>query len=151
METTIRRLGPEDAPLVLASRDVFDAPCDPDWTREFFARPGHAMVGAIESGDSDAASGASRLVGMASGAVLLHPDKPPQFFVNEVATAATHYRRGIAARMMQELIAVARSLGCVDIWLATEDDNTPARALYARAGGRPTEGLVLYDWPADPA
>ena len=32
------------------------------------------------------------------------------------------------------------------IWLGTESDNEPARALYRKLGARETEGLVIYDW-----
>ncbi|MCR8724071.1 GNAT family N-acetyltransferase [Frigidibacter sp. ROC022] len=137
MEITIRRLGPEDAAAVLASEGVFDHPCRPDQTRAFLSRDDHVLVGAFDG---------ARMVGMASGMVLLHPDKAPAFFVSEVGTAESHRKRGIASRLVALLLETARGLGCEGIWLATEADNAAARALYRRLAARETEGIVVYDW-----
>ena len=83
---------------------------------------------------------------LASGTVLLHPDKPPMLFVNEVGTHQHVRRQGIARRLCAALFEAARARGCKGIWLATETDNAPARALYHALGGRETEGFVIYDW-----
>jgi ribosomal protein S18 acetylase RimI-like enzyme len=135
---TIRRLGPEDVALVLAAPDdIFDNPPDPVRTRAFLAGPGNVLIAAFEDG---------RMVGFASGCVLLHPDKPPSMFLAELGTAEGWRRRGIGTALTEHILAAARGLGCKGIWLATEPDNLAARATYRRAGGREQEGFVLFDW-----
>ncbi|NNE78991.1 MAG: GNAT family N-acetyltransferase [Silicimonas sp.] len=55
-----------------------------------------------------------------------------------------YQRRGIASRLLQRIIELARDRGCEEIWLATEVDNTPARGLYRKFNAEETEGLVMY-------
>jgi ribosomal protein S18 acetylase RimI-like enzyme len=122
----------------LAAADVFDHPVDPAQLAAFVASPGQVLV---------FAQGAERVVGFASGTVLLHPDKPPAFFVNEVDVVEEFRCRGIATALCEVLMKIARhELECEGIWLATEADNDAARALYSKLGGRQTEGIVVYDW-----
>lgn len=89
---------------------------------------------------------AERVVGMASGTVLLHPDKPPALFVNEVGVDEDLRNQGIGAALTQRLLDMGRARGCEGIWLATEGDNAPARALYRKLGARETKEIVVYDW-----
>ncbi len=72
---------------------------------------------------------------MATGTVLLHPDKPPAMFVNEVGVREEWQKQGIGRAVMERLIDVARARGCQGIWLGTEPDNEPALALYRSMGG----------------
>lgn len=53
-------------------------PIDPTWSAEFLRDPRHHIAVAIEDGV---------VVGIASGVHYLHPDKPPELFVNEVGVA----------------------------------------------------------------
>ena len=121
----------------LAGTDVFDNPVDPAQLSAFLADPVHYMT---------CASDADRVVGFASGTILLHPDKAPMLFVNEVEVAEEYRRRGIASELLSRLFQWAEEQGCVTCWLATEDDNLPARALYRSARGRERTGLVMYEW-----
>jgi ribosomal protein S18 acetylase RimI-like enzyme len=135
---TIRRLGPEDAALVLAAPDdIFDNRPDPVQTRAFLAGPGNVLIAAFDGG---------RMVGFVSGCVLLHPDKPPSFFLNELGTAEGWRRRGIGLALTERILERARGMRCEGIWLGTETDNPAARATYRKAGGREHEGFVLFDW-----
>lgn len=54
-------------------------------------------------------------------------------------TAQTHLRRGVAARMLDHILAEARRRGYARLSLETGsmDYFAPARALYARAGFSP--------------
>ena len=135
---TLRRLGPDDAATLIAVPEgLFDNPVRPDQARVFPA-DAHNMMALAFAGDL--------AVGMASGQVMLHPDKPPAFFINEVGVRESHQRRGIGKRLCQDLIAWARERGCEGIWLATEEDNAAARALYRALEARETGGIVVYDW-----
>jgi ribosomal protein S18 acetylase RimI-like enzyme len=84
-----------------------------------------------------------RVVGFASGVRYVHPDKPPELFINEVGVAPTHQGRGLARQLMHTLMDHGRALGCVQAWVGTEHDNTAANRLYASVGGVP-ETFVLY-------
>lgn len=130
------RLTAATAPL-LAGAAVFDGPVRPTSLAAFVADPGHELVFATSGG---------RVVGFASGTILLHPDKAPSFFVNEVGVEEDVRRQGIGAAVTERLMEIARAAGCEGIWLATEADNTPARALYRRLAARETGDIVVYDW-----
>lgn len=133
---TYHRLDASNAHL-LETAEVFDNPVDPEQLARFQADAGHDLVFAMQ-GD--------RVVGFASGVVMLHPDKQPIFFVNEVDVDPALQRRGIATALCRMLIELARDKGCKGIWLGTEADNTAARALYRRLDGRETPDIVIYDW-----
>jgi ribosomal protein S18 acetylase RimI-like enzyme len=135
-EITYHILAPQNASQLLGS-DVFDNGVDPEQLAAFLADSSHEMV--------FAAIGA-RVVGMASGTVLLHPDKQPLFFINEVGVNEDFQRRGIATSLCELLMKVARDRGCRGIWLATEADNIEARGLYRRLNARETASIVVYDW-----
>lgn len=135
---TLRHLGPADLEVLLRIEDgLFDNPIRPDQAKAFLNDPMHEMVLALAG---------VAVVGMASGQVLLHPDKAPAFFVAEVGVRDSYLRQGIATQMCVKLCDIARARGCEGIWLATEKDNVAARALYRSLAARETEGIVVYDW-----
>ncbi len=131
---TIRLLGQTDA-LVLdcVAPGVFDHAIDRRWTSEFLADPRHHMVVALLRG---------QVLGMASAVHYVHPDKPPELWVNEVGVAPSHQGQGIGKRLLSALFARGRELGCSEAWLGTEEGNAAARALYAAAGGH--EERMVY-------
>jgi len=138
---TFCRLTPETADcLARIAPGVFDGPVEDRFLAAFLASEAHEMIVAL-AGDL--------VVGMISGVVYLHPDKPPQLWINEVGTAEAWRRRGIARALVQAMLTLARLRGCAAAWLGTEADNLPARALYRRTGAREVAGLVLYDWAED--
>ncbi|AKO95808.1 Acetyltransferase [Marinovum algicola DG 898] len=123
----VRVLGAQDIALLQnVTPGLFDHPVRPDQARAFLGSPLHVIAAAIAGGD---------LVSFASGTVLLHPDKPPGVFVNEVGTRESHRRRGLARAVTEALFAHVRAMGCNGIWLGTEPDNAPALALYRALGG----------------
>lgn len=124
----IRLLGSADAAVLSrVAPGVFDNPVDPRWTAEFLTDPRHHMAVAMVD---------EQVVGMASGVHYVHPDKPPEFWVNEVGVAPSHQGRSIGKQLLQALLAHARTLGCTEAWLGTEETNAAARRLYTSAGGR---------------
>lgn len=137
-EIALRFLGPEDAGLILATPEgLFDRRPDPEQTAAFLASPDHRIAVALAEG---------RIVSFASGQRMLHPDKPPAFFINEVGTAEAWRRQGLASTVVTALVAAARAMGCQGIWLATEGDNAAARALYRALGAGETQDVVVFDW-----
>jgi aminoglycoside 6'-N-acetyltransferase I len=136
----IRLLGPEDdAVLDRVAPGVFDEPVQPRLTREFLADARHHLIVALDDG---------LVVGMISALHYVHPDKAPQLWINEIAVAPSHQRRGIGRQLLDAILAHGRTLGCTEGWLGTEETNVTARRLYERVGGVP-ETFVLYEFPLD--
>ena len=132
---TVRVLGPDDAPVLeRVAPDVFDNEVDPSWATDFFADPRHHLVVAFDG---------EIVVGMASGVHYVHPDKPPELWINEVGVAATHQRQGIGRQLVGALLAHAEELGCAEAWVLTEEANTAARRLYVGAGGAETPVVMV--------
>lgn len=142
MTITVRLLGPSDGAVLRAvAPDVFDDPVDPRWSTEFLADPRHHLAVAIDQADG------GWVVGMASAVHYVHPDKPPELWINEVGVSPSHQGRGIATRLLRALLDHARTLGCVQAWVLTERDNTVAQRLYAGAGGAVADSRpVMYEF-----
>ena len=127
-------LAPSDAAILDAvAPGTFDNPIDPRWRDEFLADSRHHMAVAILAGE---------VIGMASAVTYVHPDKPPELWINEVGVAPAHRGRGVGKRLLAALFAHGRALGCTEAWLGTEPDNVAARRLYAAVGGR--EQTMMY-------
>ncbi len=100
MRVQVRVLGPDDkGVLVNVAPDVFDGPIDPVLTRESLNDPRHHIVVAIHD---------EVVVGFASAVHYVHPDKAPQLWINEVAVAPPHRRRGLAQAMLRLLFDVGQ-------------------------------------------
>ena len=144
----VRILGPADgAVLDRVAPDVFDGPVDPRWCAEFLADPRHHLAVALDGGT---------VVGMASAVHYVHPDKPPELWIDEVGVASAWRGRGLAPRLLQAMFAHGRTLGCVQAWVLTSPDNAAACRAYERAGGVASpELVVMYEFdlaePAPPA
>lgn len=121
--------------------DVFDYAVTADYVRDFLSDPRSLLHVAVLEG---------RVIGMATGIVYAHPDKPLQLFVNEVGVAAAFHRRGIGTRLVRSILDHARSLGCAGAWVATEESNAGGRALYAStAGTEDPDRAIVYTWRFD--
>ena len=140
----IRILGPLDADvLTRVDPDVLDRPARPELVEEFLHDPRHHIAVAIHD--------KGIVVGMASGLHYIHPDKPVQFFINEVGVADGRQNQGVGQRLVEQLLVLARRLGCSETWVATEEEDAPARALYRKTGGEEApESIVMYTYRFDP-
>ena len=136
MSIDVRVLGPGDE-HVLASvaPDVFDHPVRPELAAEFLSDPRHHIAVALDDG---------RVVGFASGVHYVHPDKPPELWVNEVGVVESHQRRGLAGALMRALFDVGRRLGCGEAWVLTDRWNDAAMRLYASLGASPPDDTVMF-------
>jgi aminoglycoside 6'-N-acetyltransferase I len=97
--------------LANVAPDVFDFPIYKHFAKEFLADPRHHLAVAIEK---------DVIVAMASAVHYVHPDKPPQLWINEVAVAPAHQNRGIARAMLNALTELARELHCTEAWVLTD-------------------------------
>lgn len=139
MTVEIRIVGRgEEGALALVAPGVFDNPIDPRWSAEFLADPRHHLAVATEEGV---------VVGFASAVHYVHPDKPPELWVNEVGVAPSHQGRGLAKRLLSKLFDLGRDLGCRQAWVLTDRLNAPALRLYASCGGTEAPGeQVMFEF-----
>lgn len=134
--SVVRRIGPSDESVFQKiAPDVFDEAIDPDRLKAYLAEPGHLMVFAFDG---------ETVVGQCAGVIHRHPDKPTELYVDEVGTASTHLRQGVATAMIEEMFRWARELGCTEAWLGTELDNEPANALYRKFEPSEDEAIQYY-------
>ena len=138
MPVDIRRLGPGDAAAVLAAGRLFDAEPQPGATERFLAEPTHHLLVAYDDDNEP--------VGFVSGVETTHPDKGTEMFLYELSVADTHRRQGIGTALVDALEALAREQDCYGMWVLVDDDNVPARATYASAGGSDTSRPHMVDW-----
>jgi ribosomal protein S18 acetylase RimI-like enzyme len=132
VQIRILRSGDESA-LTRVAPDVFDNAVDPALAREFLSDPRHHIAVAVDDG---------MVVGFASGVRYLHPDKPEELWINEVAVAPSHQRQRIGHAVLAALFAEGLALGCRQAWVLTDRTNVAANALYASLGGiEGAEGL----------
>ena len=130
----IRMLNAGEAALLSrVAPGIFDNAIDPRWSAEFLADDRHHMAVALDNG---------QVVGMASAVHYVHPDKPPEPWINEVGVAPSHQQQGIGQQLLRALFERGRELGCTEAWLGTEVDNKAARRLYAAVGG--SEQPMVY-------
>jgi ribosomal protein S18 acetylase RimI-like enzyme len=136
----IRILTAGDATVLdRVAHDVFDGPVDPRWTTEFLRDPRHHLAVAVEQGV---------VVAMASAVHYVHPDKPPELWINEVGVSTDHHRKGLARRLLHALFVHGRELGCVQAWVLADQSNIAALQLYASVGGRSAaEPCIMFEVP----
>lgn len=109
------------------SAGVFDHPLNADSIREFLTDPRHHLAVAIDNG---------AVVGFASAVHYVHPDKPPELWINEVGVAPSYRGRGLGSAVLRAVFEVGRANGCKEAWVLTEQSNQAAIALYISVGGR---------------
>lgn len=115
--------------------DIFDEAIDPAHFATYLAQPQNLLIVALD-GDL--------VIGQCQAVMHTHPDQPPTLYLDNLGVAPSHRRRGIARRLVTEMMAWGRERGCAEAWVATEPDNVEARALYASLKGEPVEDVVYY-------
>lgn len=86
------------------------------------------------------------LAGAVHGYKLLHPTGAAYLYIDEVDTVKRFRRQGVARAMLNEAFRIGRELGCMEVWLGTEHDNEPAKALYDGLGPNEVENGPIYTW-----
>lgn len=114
--------------------DLFDGAIDQERLLEFLDDPRHHLAIAQDG---------ELIVGFASAVHYVHPDKPPELWINEVGVAPSHHRRGLGKTIIAQLLDHGRTLGCKEAWVLTDASNTAARALYSSAGGEESECIMV--------
>ena len=69
----------------------------------------------------------------------------------EIGVEEPFQRRGAGRALVEEAKRWAAEVGAAELWVMTEDDNIPARALYAATGGREETGFTMFDYGLEPS
>jgi len=115
------------AVLANVAPGVFDNAIDSRLASEFLSDPRHHLAVAIDRG---------QVIGFASGVHYVHPDKPAEFWINEVGVAPGHQGGGVGKAVVRALLEHGKRLGCQQAWVLTDNANTAAIRLYASVGGK---------------
>ncbi|MEO0424564.1 MAG: GNAT family N-acetyltransferase [Pseudomonadota bacterium] len=133
----VRLLEASDAAVLQRiAQDVFDGPPFAPLTHEFLTDPRHHLAVAMCAGE---------VVGFASGVHYVHPDKPPELWINEVGVTPAMQRRGIGRALLDCLAEHAVALGCREAWVLADSDNAVARRFYEALGGEASPA-VMYSF-----
>ena len=125
--------------LSRVAEGVFDYQVDHDLAKTFLSSDCHHIAVAIDAGT---------VVGMATGVHYVHPDKPMEMWINEVAVAPSHQRKGIGQAVVKALLNHAATIGRREAWVLTDYENKAARKTYAAAGGTESQApslMVSFD------
>jgi ribosomal protein S18 acetylase RimI-like enzyme len=135
----IRLLQPDEGPVLdHVAPDVFDNAIDPRWSAEFLADPRHHLAVALDD---------ALVVGFASAVHYVHPDKPPELWINEVGVAPSYQSQGLGRRLLGALLHQGAMLGCVQAWVLTSPTNAAAQRLYTGLGGQvEAEPSLLFEF-----
>ncbi len=136
-EIGVRLLGPGDKELIAAASHLFDHPPTPDQTTAFLTSDRDYIWVAYTDGEA---------VGFASATILLHPDKPPHLFLQELGVDEDHRRRGVATKIMETAIAFAGEMDLLPLWLAAEADDDQANTFYRSLPDKTERGSIVYEW-----
>ena len=91
----VRILTAADIPVLdHVAPEVFDDHLQPALVAEFLRDDRHHLAVAIDQGE---------VVGFASGVHYVHPDKPPELWINEVGVAPAHQGQGLGRQLLHAL------------------------------------------------
>lgn len=103
------------------TEDVFDENIKPAHLTTYLKSPNHIMYIAIHS---------EKIIGQVRAIIHQHPDRDDELYVDNLGVAPTYKRKGIATQLMHALYAESKTLGCTELWVATEVDNVEAKGFY---------------------
>ena len=143
MPVEIRLLNHHDLRLLQRiATGIFDKPIDASRTAEFLADPRHHLVAAMDN---------DQIVGFVSGVDYIHPDKPRELWINEVAVAPSHQGQGIGKQLLRAMLDLARDLGCHEAWVLTDRQNSRAIRLYgSMPGAQPPSDQAMFTFKIEP-
>jgi len=130
-----------DEATVLAAGRLFDDPPDVASTLKFLGEANHHLLVAYDEGQP---------AGFVSGVEVTHPDKGTEMLIYELGVDEAFRRRGIATQLVMALRDLAVERGCYGMWVLHDDDNSAARATYAKVEGGVAERPVLVSWEFQP-
>ena len=118
------------------AEEVFDEDINPQRLATYLESPGHLMIIAVCGNQG---------IGQVAAYVHGHPDQASDLYIDNLGVAPPFQRRGIARRLVDEVLAWGKTLECRQAWIVTETGNSAARALYEGRGAA-AEPIVMFSY-----
>lgn len=136
MDVSIETITKENTDLLdSVADDVFDDDVSFEYLSSYVEQSNHILCVAVVNG---------RVVGQVRAIIHQHPDNPSELYIDNAGVTPSLQRQGIAKSLVMEIVRQARERGCEDIWVGTEADNEPAKALY-RSFGLDMTVMTMFD------
>ena len=133
---TLRVTKPDDLLSREIAADVFDEAIDGELLTQFVSQPAlQALFIVCDVADAV-------VVGQIKVQIVHSVDQPTSLYIDNLGVAPTHQRRGVASALIEAAKQWGREARAQSIWVATELDNSAARALYEASGL--TEQTISY-------
>ena len=133
----IHRISETNAEILgQVAEDVFDDDIDPTRLSAYLRSSERLLVVAVAD---------KRVIGQVAAYIHLHPDRAADLYIDNLGVTPAFQRRGIARRLVDEVFAWGKTLGCGQAWIVTETDNDAARALYEKHGAT-AEPIVMFSY-----
>jgi GNAT superfamily N-acetyltransferase len=144
----VRRLGPGDEALAEAAVRTFAAEEGDGFGVDvgpMLASPTAVLLVSVTGEEDDA------VAGWVYGHELVHPDGERTMLLYALDVDEPSRGEGRGRTLVEAFVGEARSRGCTEVWVLTDDANAAALATYAAAGGiREADSSVMFTWPLAP-
>jgi GNAT superfamily N-acetyltransferase len=141
---TVRRESTVDVVLAAELDALFDEGMswDAEQGQQFLAHPDTLLLVARWDGKAFGFLSAYRL--------QRFDHRRAEVLLYEIGVEEPFRRRGVGRALVEEAKRWAAGVGADELWVLTEDDNAPVRALYAATGGREENGLTMFTYGLEP-
>lgn len=116
------------------AEDVFDKDIDSEFLSNYVKEKNHIMIVALKN---------SIVVGQVSSVVHRHIDKPMDLYIGNLGVTPSCQRQGIATKLVENVLAVAKKVGCEEIWVAIEPENQQAKCFYTSLNYSTQRALIF--------
>lgn len=118
------------------AEEVFDEEIDAQRLATYLESPGHLMIIAVCG---------KQVIGQVAAYIHRHPDQASDVYIDNLGVAPPFQRRGVARRLVDEVLAWGKTLDCHQAWIVTDTENNAARALYEGQGAA-AEPIVMFSY-----
>lgn len=118
------------------AEEVFDGEIDAQRLASYLESPGHLMIIAVCG---------KQIIGQVAAYVHRRPDQASDLYIDNLGVAPPFQRRGVARRLVDEVLAWGKALDCHQAWIVTDAENKAARALY-EGWGAAAEPVVMFSY-----
>ncbi|MBY5828407.1 GNAT family N-acetyltransferase [Rhizobium ruizarguesonis] len=118
------------------AEEVFDQEINAQRLATYLKSSGHLMIIAVCE---------KQVIGQIAAYVHSHPDRASDVYIDNLGVAPPFQRRGVARRLLDEVLAWGKTLDCDQAWIVTDTENNAARALYEGRGAA-AEPIVMFSY-----
>ncbi|SFK15976.1 N-acetyltransferase [Caulobacter sp. UNC279MFTsu5.1] len=118
------------------AEEVFDEEINAQRLATYLESPGHLMIIAVCG---------KQVIGQVAAYVHRHPDQASDVYIDNLGVAPPFQRRGVARRLVDEVLAWGKTLECRQAWIVTDTENNAALALYESRGAT-AEPIVMFSY-----